>query len=322
MMDKYNYCLEGAIKTIDIEIKAMEAMKGGLDQSLINSLKLIHESAGKVVVTGIGKSAIIGQKMVATFNSTGTTAAFLHAADAIHGDLGMIEKQDVVIAISKSGNTEEIKVLAPLIKALSVPMIAITSKKDSALANYADQTLWTPVEEEACPNNLAPTTSTTLQLAMGDVLAVELMNLSKFGSADFAKYHPGGALGKRLYLKVLDLLKDEELPLLSKEASFKEVLLAISKYRKGAVAIVENGSLLGLITDGDVRRNIHSDINWQTIKAVDIMTANPCTIEVNDLAIAAFQKMEEKAINQIVVLDKGSFKGIVHLHEIIKEGIF
>lgn len=321
MIDKITNCLEGARKTIDIEVRALEEMKLGLDENLEGSIDLIHKSPGKVVVTGIGKSAIIGQKMVATFNSTGTTAAFLHAADAIHGDLGMIEKNDVVIAISKSGNTEEVKVLAPLIKSLGVEMIAITSKKDSVLASYADYVLWTPVHQEACPNNLAPTTSTTLQLAMGDVLAVELMNLSKFTSKDFAQYHPGGALGKRLYLKVSDLLKDEELPQITADIPVAEVLLSISKFRKGAVVVVEENQILGIITDGDIRRKI-SNGNWGALSAKDLMSPNPCTIQLNDLAIAAFQKMEAKEINQIVVLNDQKFVGLIHLHEIIKEGIF
>lgn len=294
-----------------------------LDENFEKAVNFILNSNGRVIVTGIGKSANIATKIVATFNSTGTPAIFMHAADAIHGDLGNVQENDVVICISKSGNTPEIKVLVPLIKNYGNKIIAITGNVDSFLGKNADFSLNTFVEKEACPNNLAPTTSTTAQLVMGDALAVCLQDLRGFSKKDFAKYHPGGALGKRLYLRVSDLIKNNQIPRVNVSNSIAKVIIEISERRLGVTAVLENEKIVGIITDGDLRRMLSktTDINHFTAK--DIMGKNPKTIQENAMAIAALEKLESNNITQILVVDaQEKYIGVVHLHDLIKEGIF
>jgi arabinose-5-phosphate isomerase len=274
------------------------------------------------VITGIGKSAIIANKIVATMNSTGTPALFMHAADAIHGDLGMIQKDDIVICISKSGNTPEIKVLVPLLKRRGSKLVALVSNKSSYLAEHSDYVLNATIGEEACPNNLAPTTSTTVHLAMGDALAIALLELRNFTSEDFAKYHPGGALGKQLYLKVEDVYVNNALPMVKSDTSLKDVILEISSKRLGATAVVDDAQiLLGIITDGDLRRMLQKESNIAMVKATDIMTRSPRCIDKNEFAVKALQIMQENSISQLVVKDGARVAGFVHLHDLLKEGI-
>jgi arabinose-5-phosphate isomerase len=313
--------LKSALQTLEIESAAIQSLQNKVNESFIDIVELIYNAEGRVVITGIGKSANIANKIVSTLNSTGTPAIFMHAADAIHGDLGIIRKDDVVICISKSGNTPEIKVLVPLIKKGNNKLIAITGNLDSYLANNADHIIDTTVEREACPNNLAPTASTTAQLVMGDVLAVCLLEKRGFTSDDFAKYHPGGALGKRLYLKVSDLVSQNEKPQIGPEANIKDVILEISSKRLGMVAVIENEELLGIITDGDLRRMLESDKSPIKLKAIDIMTANPKTIESNTMAVEALELMKGNSITQLIVMDNNQYIGVVHMHDILKEGV-
>jgi len=310
-----------AKETLTIEADAVKGLIEMLDKDFVSTVQLIHSSNGRVVVSGIGKSAIIASKIVATFNSTGTPSIFLHAADAIHGDLGMIQRDDIVVLISNSGNTPEIKVLAPLIKSGGNKLIAMVGEKDSFLSKQADYVLSTSVKKEACPNNLAPTSSTTAQLAMGDALAVCLLEMKGFTSEDFAKYHPGGALGKRLYLKIDDLVSSENQPIVSPEASLKEVIFEISSKRLGATAVVENGILLGIITDGDLRRMMEKESSFTNLKAKEIMTKSPKTVQRETMAVEALTIMKSNNITQLVVSEGPKFIGFVHLHDLLKEGI-
>ncbi|WP_339884299.1 KpsF/GutQ family sugar-phosphate isomerase [Polaribacter vadi] len=288
-----------------------------------NAVKYIYNFKGRVIVTGIGKSANIATKIVATFNSTGTPAVFMHAADAIHGDLGNVLEDDVVICISKSGNTPEIKVLVPLIKNYGNKIIAITGNIDSFLGKNADFTLNTYVEKEACPNNLAPTTSTTAQLVMGDALAVCLLELKGFTSKDFAKYHPGGALGKRLYLRVSDLIEKNDLPQVSESDTIAKVIVEISEKRLGVTAVVKDKKVIGIITDGDIRRMLSKTTKIDDFVAKDIMGKNPKTIHKDAMAVEALDTMENNSITQILAVDDANnYVGVVHLHDLIKEGIF
>lgn len=323
-MKNFNNIINTAKETILTESKAIANLANLLDENFENAIKFILNSKGRVIVTGIGKSANIATKIVATFNSTGTPAIFMHAADAIHGDLGNVQKDDVVICISKSGNTPEIKVLVPLIKNYGNKIIAITGNIDSFLGENADFPLNTYVEKEACPNNLAPTTSTTAQLVMGDALAVCLLDLKGFTSNDFAKYHPGGALGKRLYLRVSDLIKNNQLPIVNESDSITKVIVEISEKRLGVTGVLNNDNkIVGIITDGDIRRMLSktSDINHFTAK--DIMGKNPKTIHKDAMAIEALQTLENNSITQILVTDSDDrYLGVVHLHDLIKEGIF
>ena len=315
--------IETAKNTILNESNAIANLANYIDTNFENAVKFIFQSKGRVIVTGIGKSANIATKIVATFNSTGTPAIFMHAADAIHGDLGNVLENDVVICISKSGNTPEIKVLVPLIRNYGNKIIAITGNIDSFLGKNADYTLNTFIEKEACPNNLAPTTSTTAQLVMGDALAVCLLELKGFSSSDFAKYHPGGALGKRLYLRVADLIKNNELPKVSENDSIVKVIVEISKKRLGVTAVVENNKILGIITDGDIRRMLTKSTEINHLKAKDIMSKNPKTIREDSMAIEALERLEQNSITQILVTDiEHNYIGVVHLHDLIKEGIF
>ena len=313
--------LKTASTTIKLESKAIDNLSNLLTEDFANAVELIYQSKGRVIITGIGKSAIIANKIVATLNSTGTPAIFMHAADAIHGDLGLILEDDIVICISKSGNTPEIKVLVPLIKNANNKMIAITGNMDSYLGQQADFILNTYVEQEACPNNLAPTTSTTAQLVMGDALAICLLELRGFSSKDFAKYHPGGALGKRLYLRVNDLSSQNQKPQVGLEASIKEVIVEITEKMLGVTAVVENDRIVGIITDGDLRRMLSKSDTITSLKAKDIMSNNPRRISEDAMAVDAKELMEEFGISQLLVEHDGKYSGVVHLHDLIKEGI-
>ena len=282
----------------------------------------ILNSKGRVVVTGVGKSAIIANKIVATLNSTGTPALFMHAADAIHGDLGMVQEEDIVLCISKSGNTPEIKVLVPLLKKMGAILVAMVSNTNSYLAEQADFVLNATIAEEACPHNLAPTTSTTTHLALGDALAVCLLEARGFTSDDFAKYHPGGSLGKQLYLKVGDVISKNLLPVVSAEATIAEVIVEISGKRLGATAVLGEGEkLIGIITDGDLRRMLQKTLDIQNLTAKDIMTVNPKTISKDEFAVRAFNLMRNHNITQLVALDGEKIAGFVHIHDLMKEGI-
>jgi arabinose-5-phosphate isomerase len=311
-----------AAKTLQIESDAVENLISLLTDDFPKAVELIYNSQGRVVFTGIGKSANIASKIVATFNSTGTPAIFMHAADAIHGDLGNIQQNDVIVCISKSGNTPEVKVLIPLINNLGNKIIGLVGNPDSFLATFSDLVLNTFVSKEACPNNLAPTASTTAQLAMGDALAIALMEYRGFSQKDFATYHPGGTLGKRLYLKMKDLLNPQNRPLVSPNSKLKEIIVEISAKRSGASAVIENNLLIGIITDGDVRRMLEKHEVLDNITALDIMNSNPKTISAEALATEGFNTMEKFNITQLLVVDGDEYLGIVHLHDILKEGIF
>lgn len=305
-----------------MESKSIANLINFLNKDFENAVKFILKSKGRVIVTGIGKSANIATKIVATLNSTGTPAIFMHAADAIHGDLGIVQKDDVVVCISKSGNTPEIKVLLPLIKDSKNKIIAITGNTDSYLAQEADFVLNSYVEQEACPNNLAPTTSTTAQLVIGDALAICLLEMKDFTSRDFAKYHPGGTLGKRLYLRVGDLVERNAIPKVALDDSITNVIIEISEKRLGATAVLDiHGSVVGIITDGDIRRMLKNNLNITGITARDIMSKNPKNIDVESMAVEALDMMENNNITQLLVLENKKYKGVVHLHDLLKEGI-
>jgi len=310
-----------ALETIATESKAVDALKNSVNQDFIDAVEIVYHSTGRVVVTGIGKSAHIASKIVATLNSTGTPAIFMHAADAIHGDLGIVREEDVVIAISKSGETPEIKILVPLIKARGNRLISIVGNMQSYLARQSDKVLNVTVEKEACPNNLAPTSSTTAQLVMGDALAVSLLELRGFTAGDFARIHPGGTLGKRLYLRVSDLFAQNQVPKVDVNESMEKVILEISSKRLGATAVLKDQVLVGVITDGDLRRMLEKHSEFKTLKASDIMTLHPKTIQKNRLAVDALGIMKENNITQLPVLDGEKYVGVVHLHDILKEGI-
>ncbi|ATL49734.1 D-arabinose 5-phosphate isomerase [Chitinophaga caeni] len=311
-----------ALKTIALEAAAIDNLQGYINEEFEQCVKLLANCTGRIVITGIGKSAIVAQKIVATLNSTGSPALFMHAADAIHGDLGMIGPQDVVIIISKSGESPEIKVLVPLVKGFGNIIIAIAGKKDSYLAQSADYLLDTTVSQEACPNNLAPTTSTTAQMVMGDTLAVCLMELKGFTAADFAKYHPGGTLGKRLYLKVGDLSRLNAKPKVSLQSSLREVIVEISSKMLGVTAVLdEKQHLAGIITDGDLRRMLEKNEATQHLTAKDIMSTQPKTIQQSELAVNALELMRQNNITQLLVMDGPGYAGIIHLHDLIREGI-
>ncbi|MCL6294696.1 KpsF/GutQ family sugar-phosphate isomerase [Gaetbulibacter sp. 2012CJ34-3] len=307
--------------TIEMESESISNLANLITDDFAKAVKLIYTSKGRVIITGIGKSAIIANKIVATLNSTGTPAVFMHAADAIHGDLGLILKDDVVICISKSGNTPEIKVLVPLIKSAKNKMIAITGNTASFLGQQADYILNAFVEQEACPNNLAPTTSTTAQLVIGDALAVCLLDLRGFSSNDFAKYHPGGALGKKLYLRVHDISSVNEKPKVHLDTSIKNIIIEITEKMLGVTAVVENEKIVGIITDGDLRRMLTKVDDFSTLTAKDIMSPNPKHINVDAMAVDALETMETNGISQLLVENNGNYAGVVHLHDLIKEGI-
>ncbi|MCR9264713.1 MAG: KpsF/GutQ family sugar-phosphate isomerase [Flavobacteriaceae bacterium] len=310
-----------AKRTLETESKAIANLIGLLDEEFAHAVQFIMESKGRVVVSGVGKSAIVASKIVATLNSTGTPAIFMHAADAIHGDLGTIQENDIVICLSKSGNTPEIKALLPLIKIGKNKLIGITGNMESVLAKQADFVLNTFVEKEACPNNLAPTTSTSAQMAMGDALAICLLELRGFSSADFAKYHPGGALGKKLYLRVADIVVNNQKPQVDVNSNVKEVIVEISEKMLGVTAVIENDKVVGVVTDGDIRRMLSKHDNINGLTAKDIMTSNPKSVDVDTLAVNALKLLQEKGISQLLAFDNGAYAGVVHIHNLINEGI-
>lgn len=311
-----------AIEVIDKEAQAVNNLKNYIDSQFVDIVNLIYNSKGRLVITGIGKSAIIGQKIVATLNSTGTPSIFMHAADAIHGDLGIIQPEDVVICISKSGNTPEIKVLVPLINRMGNKLVAMVSNVDSYLAKHSNYILRATVDAEACPNNLAPTSSTTTQLVMGDALAVCLLKMRGFTPEDFAKYHPGGSLGKRLYLKVSDLIDENVRPCVRENETIPNTIFNISQNRLGATVVLDsNEQMLGIITDGDVRRMVEKGIPFESLQAKDIMSRNPKVIELDELAVNAFNIMEKNKITSVVVMEGNRYVGLVHIHDILREGI-
>ncbi len=310
-----------AKKTIETESKAIMYLAELVNNEFADAVSYIYQSKGRVIITGIGKSANIATKIVATLNSTGTPAIFMHAADAIHGDLGTIQENDTVICISKSGNTPEIKVLVPLIKAIGNKIIGITSNKDSFLGQQADYILDAYVEKEACPNNLAPTTSTTAQLVIGDALAMCLLELRGFSSKDFAKFHPGGSLGKKLYLRVSDLTSLNEKPQVHPNTDVKNVIVEISEKMLGVTAVVEDNKIVGIITDGDLRRMLTRVDSFAGLTAKDIMTQNPKIIANDAMAVEAMELMDTNGITQLLAENEGSYSGVVHIHNLTKEGI-
>lgn len=317
--------LDIARRTIRLEAEALLALADSLDDST-DFQRLVEDvtaaPASRIVLTGIGKSAIVAQKIAATLNSTGTPALFLHAADAIHGDLGMVQPADFVICLSKSGETPEIRVLAPLVKNFGNPLVAVTANKKSSLAQLANYLLYTPIEQEADPNNLAPTSSTTAQMALGDALAVALLSHKGFGSQDFAKFHPGGALGKQLYLRVADLYQLHERPVVSPDSRLPEVILEISSKRLGATAVEgPDGQLLGIITDGDLRRMLQRGGDFSEVRAQDILSTAAKSVTPDTLAVNALALMRQHSISQLLVVENGRFLGIVHLHDLLREGL-
>ncbi|MBU3927751.1 MAG: KpsF/GutQ family sugar-phosphate isomerase [Bacteroidetes bacterium] len=321
MLESREKIRQAALSTIENEWKSIKNLKYSVTDDFIRAVELILKSKGRVIVTGIGKSANIAQKIVATFNSTGTPAIFMHAADAIHGDLGIVRKDDVVMAISKSGETPEVKVLIPLLKARQNLIIALVGNTGSYLAKQADLVLDSTVEKEACPNNLAPTSSTTAQLVIGDALAVSLLESRGFSADDFAQYHPGGTLGKRLYMRVSDLSLNNALPSVNQNALIPEVIIEISSKRLGATAVLDNDKLVGVITDGDLRRMIEKHNDFRQLKACDVMTKHPLTVDQDELVVAALELMRKNNITQLPVVSENKYVGVIHLHDILREGI-
>ncbi|MEO6188708.1 MAG: KpsF/GutQ family sugar-phosphate isomerase [Ginsengibacter sp.] len=317
-----NNIIETAKRTIDLEAKSINNLSSFIDNAFEQAVLAIHSCKGRLVISGIGKSAIIAQKIVASLNSTGTPSLFLHAADAIHGDIGMVQHDDIVLIISKSGDSPEIKILVPIIKNFKNQLIAICGNMQSYLAKTADITLNTTVSTEACPNNLAPTSSTTAQIVMGDAITVCLMELKGFSADDFAKFHPGGALGKKLYLHVSDLAFDNEKPFVYEKSSLREVIIEITKKRLGVTVVLDDSqNISGVITDGDLRRMLENNLYNEAVTAREIMTYNPKTIAATELAVNALGLMRSLNITQLVVTDDKKYAGIIHLHDLVREGI-
>lgn len=312
---------QAALSTIENEYLAIKRLKQSIDNSFVSAVKQMLHCRGRIVITGIGKSAIIAGKIVATLNSTGTPSVFMHAADAIHGDLGIIQQDDIVICISNSGSSPEIKVLTPMLKSLGALLIAMVGNKGSYLASQSDIVIDTTVENEASPGNPAPTCSTTAQLVMGDALAMAILHCRGFTEQDFARYHPGGSLGKQLYLRAENLYPDNDTPMVSPNDDIQSVIVEISGKRLGATAVVDNNKVVGIVTDGDLRRMLEKGTDIQALKAKDIMTHNPKTITGKTLAVDALQVMRQNNITQLLVVDDSEYKGVVHLHDILKEGI-
>lgn len=310
-----------AKETIAIQLDSIKRIEHSINDDFATVINLILSMQGRLIISGIGKSANIARKMVATFNSTGQPAVFLHAADAIHGDLGNIQNDDVVICISKSGNTPEVKALIPFIKNMGNKIIALTGNLQSFLAKEVDFVIDVSVAKEACPNNLAPTSSTTAQLVMGDAIAVSLLACKDFSDSDFARFHPGGTLGKRLSIKLSDILSEDSRPCVDEDASISEVIIQISEKRLGATAVLRNNLLVGIITDGDLRRMLEDKESFYSLSAKDIMNIQPKKMTIDTLAYDALHIMENNSISQIIVLDNDLYVGIVHMHEILKEGI-
>jgi len=321
-LDNSKIIRETALKAIENEYLAVKNLLHSVNDDFVKTVQFLFKSKGRVIITGIGKTASIALKIVGTFNSTGTPAIFMHAADAIHGDLGIVRKDDVVIAISKSGETPEIKVLVPLVKGRKNKLIALVGNTNSYLAKQADYVLDATVEREACPNNLAPTSSTTAQLVMGDALAVSLLKIRGFSPDDFAMFHPGGTLGKKMFLRVSDLSVNNEVPQVGANENISNVIIEISSKRLGTTAVIKNNILIGVITDGDLRRMIQKYPNYQKLKAADIMTGNPTTVQADEMVVNALALMRENNITQLPVMDGQNYVGVIHLHDILKEGIF
>ena len=314
--------LQTARQTLEIERDTVAALLDSLDDSFVKTVETIFASRGRVILTGVGKSAIVAQKIVATLNSTGTPSVFMHAADAIHGDLGIVQAEDTIICLSKSGDTPEIKALVPLLKLRGSALVGMVSNRDSYLAKQSDFVLHTPITREADPNNLAPTASTTAQMALGDALATALLALRGFSSDDFAQFHPGGALGKQLYLRVRDIYPMHGAPSVGRQQSLKNTILEMTSQRLGATAVLdETGALIGIITDGDLRRMLSKDLNLTQFHAEDVMSKTPQTIDSELLAVEALRRMREKSITQLVVTEGGRYVGMVHLHDLLREGL-
>lgn len=320
-MSSTNHILHTAKSVLLAESKSIEKSINFLDQQFVDAVEAIYQSKGKLIITGIGKSAHIAEKIVATLNSTGTPSYFLHAAEAVHGDLGLLGADDVVLCISKSGNSPEIKVLAPLLKRDGNILIGMTSNTHSYLAKQSDFVINAHVDSEAEPNNLAPTNSTTVQLALGDAIAVCLINMRKFSAEDFAKFHPGGALGKKLLLKISSILDQQNKPTVEYNADIQNIIIEISGKRLGVTAVVEKDQLVGIITDGDIRRMLQNNTDFLQISAKDIMSPNPKTIDIDCLVSEALDMMEDYEITQLLVTENGQYAGVIHLHDIIKEGM-
>ena len=317
-----NIILDTAQQTLKIEIETLNKLYSVFDENFIAIVELMHKTSGRIIVTGVGKSGLVAQKIVATFNSTGTASVFMHAADALHGDLGIIQSNDIILCLSKSGESAEIKLLVPFLKNLGNTLIAIVSNKQSYLAQHANYILHTPIEKEADPNNLAPTASTTSQMVMGDILAMALLRLRGFTSEHFAQLHPAGALGKQLNMRVEHLYKQHNATWVNLNTPLQKVIVEISKSRLGATAVLdENKYLVGIITDGDLRRLLQTTENISGIQAETFMSKNPKTISPDTLAVDALRMMETARISQIVVLENNQYLGMVHLHDIIREGI-
>ena len=321
-MTKNGEIIQFATQIIENEANAINSLKAKLDDDFAEAVALILENKGNLVFSGIGKSALIAQKIVATMNSTGTTSVFMHAADAIHGDLGIVREGDIVVILSKSGETPEIKMLVPLIKLRGNKIVAMVGNRKSYLASQADYVLDVTVDEEAIPGSLAPTSSTTAQLVMGDALALILMRCRGFSTDDFAKFHPGGALGKQLYLRVKDLYVNNERPEVGPDDNLTSVIIEMTHKRLGATVVCDNDRILGIITDGDLRRMLMKYPNIEQVKASQIMTSDPKTIDTEALVVDALHKMRENSITQLPVVHEGKYLGIIHLHDILKEGIF
>ena len=313
--------LEIAKETIQLESDSVAQLGDRINAHFVHAVKSILESEGRVVITGIGKSAIIGQKIVATLNSTGTASMFMHAADAIHGDLGMIRKSDIVLCISKSGNSPEIRALIPLLKQSSNLVIAMTGNLSSDLASKSDIVLDTTVSKEACPNNLAPTTSTTAQLVMGDALAVALLSCREFGSDDFAKYHPGGALGKKIYLRIADIAQQNSQPVVHGDSPLNECIIKITEGRMGAAIVLNQQKVIGIITDGDLRRMLSKAQDLKGLTALNVMSKDPITIDANSLAVKGVELINEHKINHLIAVENDQFAGIVHIQDLMREGL-
>ncbi len=322
MSDNSSIIKKTAQNTLELESKAIKLLNNSIDSIFIDVVNLINSSDGRVVITGIGKSGLIAMKIAATLNSTGTSAIFMHAADAIHGDLGVIKKDDVIICLSKSGDSKEIKELIPSIKFKKNTIIAITSNKSSFLSKKSDFTIVTPIEKEACPNNLAPTTSTTSQLAIGDALAMSLLVLKNFNTEDFAMVHPGGSLGKRLTKKTRDFANLHQKPYVNKSTKITDVIIEITQKRLGATAVIENNNIIGIITDGDIRRMLEKNKKFDHLIANNIMTSEPIIVSSDTLAVEALRIMEENKISQLIIVDENrKYLGIIHILDLIKEGI-
>lgn len=311
-----------ALETIEVEIETLKALKAAISEDFISVVELIYHSTGRLIITGIGKSALIAQKIVATLNSTGTPSIFMHAADAIHGDLGMIRAEDMVLCLSKSGETPEVKVLLPLLKSNAIPIIGMVSNPNSYLALHAQYVLHTPVSKEADPNNLAPTASTTAQVAMGDAIATALCALRGFSPQDFAQFHPGGTLGKQLYLRVGDLYPNNQKPKVIPEATIRATILEITSKRLGATAVVDaHNQIQGIITDGDLRRMLEREEDTQKLRAKDIMSPTPKVVPPETLAVKALELMRKNSITQLLVVSGREYLGLIHLHDILREGL-